>query len=87
MGSADGQYIFLSMVYAIRGEKEKALENLKLANQRGGKTVYVMKFRDFAIFEDIRDDPEFQEIVSAMEAKYQAEHERIRHWLEENDRL
>ena len=86
-GMADGQYIFLSMVYAMQGDKEKALENLKLANQRGAVTVYVLKFRNFAIFENIRDEPEFQEIVSAMEAKYQAEHEKVRQWLEENEML
>jgi molybdopterin converting factor small subunit len=38
-------------------------------------------------FDSIRDEPEFQQIVSDIEAKYQAEHERVRKWLEENDML
>ncbi len=33
------------------------------------------------------DEPEFQQIVRDVEAKYQAEHERVRKWLEENDML
>ena len=31
----------------------------------------------------IRNEPEFQKIVKDMESKYQAEHERVRKWLEE----
>jgi hypothetical protein len=29
----------------------------------------------------------YQKIVGDVEAKYQAEHERVRQWLEENDRM
>lgn len=39
------------------------------------------------LFDSIRDDPEFQQIVRDVETKYQAEHEKVRLWLEENDML
>jgi hypothetical protein len=39
------------------------------------------------LFDSIRDEPEFQQIVKEVEAKYQAEHERVMKWLEENDML
>jgi len=39
------------------------------------------------LFNPIRDEPEFQQILNEVEAKYQAEHERVRKWMEENDRL
>ena len=39
------------------------------------------------LFEGIRDEPEFQQIANDVEAKYRAEHERVRQWLEENDML
>jgi molybdopterin converting factor small subunit len=39
------------------------------------------------LFDNTRDEPEFQQIVRDVEAKYQAEHERVRQWLEENDML
>ena len=71
----------------MQDDKEKALENLKLINQRGAMNVFVMEFRNSPAFEDIRDDSEFQEIIGAMEAKYDPEHERIRQWMEENDHL
>ena len=35
----------------------------------------------------IRDEPEYQLIARDVEAEYQAEHERVREWLEENDML
>jgi len=39
------------------------------------------------LFESIRNEPEFQQIVRDVEAKYQAEHERVRKWLEEQGML
>ena len=39
------------------------------------------------LFDSIRGEPEFQQIARDVEAKYQAEHERVRKWLEENDML
>ena len=35
----------------------------------------------------LRNEPEYQEILKEMEAKYQAEHERVRKWLEEQGML
>ena len=39
------------------------------------------------IFDSIRNEPEFQQIVRDVEAKYQAEHERVKKWLEEQGML
>jgi hypothetical protein len=39
------------------------------------------------LFDSIRNDTEFQQILRNMEAKYQAEHERVRKWLEEQGML
>ncbi len=39
------------------------------------------------LFDSIRNEPEFQKIVRDVEAKYQAEHERVRKWLEEQGML
>ena len=47
----------------------------------------IATFKNDPLFDSIRDEPEFQQIVRDMEAKYQAEHERVRQWLEENDML
>ena len=39
------------------------------------------------LFDSIRNEAEFQQIVRDVEAKYQAEHERVRKWLEEQGML
>ena len=38
-------------------------------------------------FDSMRDEPEFQQILSEIVAIQQAEHERVRQWLEENDMI
>jgi hypothetical protein len=44
-------------------------------------------FKIDPLFDNIREEPIFQQIVRDVESKYQAEHERVRQWLEENDML
>ena len=81
-------YYDLAGVYAFRGEKEKAYENLRILNRIEDVPLFmvtVMK-RD-ELFESIRNEPEFQQITRNIEAKYMAGHERVRHWLEENEIL
>jgi len=83
-----GSYIYydLAGVYAFRGERDKAYENLRIFNQRERIPLWMVNLikRD-PLFDSIRDEEEFQQIVRDFEAKYQAEHERVRKWLEEND--
>ncbi len=81
-------YYDLASVYAFRGENDKAFENLIIFNQK--EQMHISEFTNIKhnpLFERIRDQPEFQQIVRDVEAKYQAEHERVRQWLEENDML
>ena len=47
----------------------------------------VLLFKIDPLLDRIRDEPEFQQILSDAEAKYQAEYERVRQWLEENEML
>jgi TolB-like protein len=80
-------YYDLAAVYAFRGEKDKAYENLRIYNnQRKIEILGIVNLIRFdPLFDSIRDEPEFQQIVRDMEAKYQAEHERVRKWLEERN--
>jgi len=82
-------YYDLAGVYAFRGEKEKAIYHLPQYNQiinRSSKPR-VWFFKNDLLFDSIKDEPEFQQIVRDVEAKYQAEHERVRKWLEEQGML
>jgi TolB-like protein/tetratricopeptide (TPR) repeat protein len=75
-------------MFACMGEKDKAFENLRLLSQIQHIPVWiVIQLKVDPLFNSIRDEPEFQQIVRDIETKYQAEHERVRQWLEENDML
>jgi TolB-like protein/Tfp pilus assembly protein PilF len=81
-------YYDMAAIYAFRGDKEKAYENLKIFNQRQGMPLWAVIFiKTDQLFNSIRNEPEFQQIVKDVEAKYQAEHERVRKWLEEQEKL
>ncbi len=81
-------YYDMAAIYAFRGEKDKAYENLKIFNQRQMMAIWLVNLiKNDPLFDGIREEEEFQQIVSDMEAKYQAEHERVRQWLVENDML
>ena len=81
-------YYDLAGVYAFRGNKEKAYENLRIFNQRQRISfVILIIMKNDLLFNSIRNEPEFQQIERDMEAKYQAEHERVRKWMEEQGQL
>jgi len=81
-------YYDLAAIYSFRGDAEKAIEYLRIFNQRETMEWWcVSMLKKDPLFKNIRDEPEFQQIFKDVEAKYQAEHERVRQWLEENDML
>jgi TolB-like protein len=81
-------YYDLAGVYAFMGNKIKAYENLKILNQRQRMPRWLVEYlKTDELFDGIRNEPEFQQIVRDVEAKYQAEHERVRKWLEEQGML
>jgi len=81
-------FFHLAAIYAFTGENDKAYENLRLLNQKQRMPLWmVVLFKDDPMFDSIRDEPEFQQIIKDIEAKYQAEHESVRRWLEEHDML
>jgi len=81
-------YYDLGGAYACLGEKQKAIHYLKECNKKRFFPLWwVIQWKVDPLFENIRDEPEFQQIVKDVEAKYQAEHERVRQWLEENEML
>ena len=74
----------LAGIYAYRGERQKAYEYLNVFRQISRPYEWIVTlFKNDPLFDSIRDEPEFQRIVLEVESKYQAEHNRIRQWLEE----
>jgi hypothetical protein len=86
--SSFNAYYDLAATYAFTGETEKAIENLRIWIARPVMDANIMWFfRTDPLFNPIRDNPDFQQIMNEAEAKYQAEHERVRQWLKDNDML
>jgi hypothetical protein len=81
-------YYDLAAVYAFTGETDEALANLQMFNQRLRMPLWVVTLiKNDPLLNSIRNEPEFQQIVRDIEVKYQAEHERVRKWLEEQGML
>jgi TolB-like protein/AraC-like DNA-binding protein len=77
-------YYDLAGIYAFRDERDKAYKNLRIFNKKPIMSSWMVSLiKTDPLFDSIRDEPEFQQIVRDVEAKYQAEHERVKKWLEE----
>ena len=77
-------YYDLAGVYAFRGDKEKAYKNLRIFNQSLIFPLWMVTLiKNDPLFDGMRSDAEFQQIQKDVEAKYQAEHDRVGKWLEE----
>ena len=83
-------YEQLAIAHIIRGEKVKAIENLNYCINLDNpeKEPYpLLEFFNFPWFDSIRNEPEFLKITSEMKTRFQAEHERVRKWLEVQGKL
>jgi len=79
----------LASVYAFRAEKEKAYEHLNLfLNNMKWKQMWVtILIKNDPLFDQLRPEPRFQEILKKVVSDYQAEHNRVGKWLEEQKML
>ena len=81
-------YYDLAGIFAFRNEKDKAYENLRIFNKKPIMSSWMVSLiKTDPLFGSIRNEPEFQQIIRDVEVKYQAEHERVRKWLEEKGML
>jgi TolB-like protein len=79
----------LAPLYALLGNKEKAYRTLDelLQMQDNLPVEWVNIIKHNPMYDGLRDEERFQKIVEHVEAKYQAEHERVRKWLEKTGRI
>jgi len=79
----------LAGVYAFLGETDTAYYYLEEFSKADYQISFVLDWLNFLdpLFESIRQEDRFQKLLRDMEDKYQAEHERVRRWLEENNML
>jgi hypothetical protein len=79
----------LAEIYAFLGKKDSAYKYLNIFKQYPYSTLYwwLTSIKNDPLFNGIRNEPEFQKIVRDIETNYQADHERVRKWLEEQEKL
>jgi TolB-like protein/AraC-like DNA-binding protein len=78
----------LAELYTLLGNKEKAYYYLDEVNKKPAFPLWwVVSFKYVPYFDSIRQEPRFQSILKEVEAKYQAEHERVGKWLKEKGLL
>ncbi|MGC1391679.1 MAG: hypothetical protein WA816_11630 [Bacteroidales bacterium] len=82
------EYYDLASAYAPIGDKDKAYKNLRILNQVQQVPLWMVTcMKTDPLFNSIRNEKEFQQIARDIEAKYKAEHERVRKWIEEQGML
>jgi hypothetical protein len=88
LGRAQCTLYSLAGLNAFRGDRDNAYGYLRQVNKRSRMPLYYIKIYKYnPLFDNIRDEPEFLQFLQDVEAKYQAEHERVGKWLEENGML
>ncbi len=78
----------LARIYSFKGDKGNAIKNLKLFSQNKNCEIWMLThIKNDPLFNNIRNEPEFYQIVNAIETNYGAVHERVRNWLESQGML
>jgi tetratricopeptide (TPR) repeat protein len=79
----------LASIFAFIGNRDLAYKHLHEFNKKDAMSIYVKNgYKEGNPYHlSIQDDPEFQSIRAEILAKFEAEHERVRQWLEENGML
>jgi len=81
-------YYDLAIVYAFLDNKEKAYQYLDKLNEVNTCQIrWIFYLKHDPPLASIRGEERFQKILQNYEAKYQAEHARVRKWLEEQGML
>jgi tetratricopeptide (TPR) repeat protein len=84
--SAQGYYAhaYLACIYSALNEKEKAIEYLKMLKKRKTDSrFWLLALKEYPMFDNIRNEPEFVDVLKDVEAKYQKEHDRVGKLLRE----
>jgi TolB-like protein len=83
-----GDYLNLARIYAFLGDNTKAYKYLDEVDRSGYfDLVAIIDTKHGPWFAGLSNEARFQKILQNMENRYQAEHERVRKWLEEQGKL
>jgi tetratricopeptide (TPR) repeat protein len=72
----------LALIYAILNDKQKSLQYLGMIKQSRSVTLnFINDLKTNPMFDNVRNEPEFQKIARELEKKYLEEHEKIKKLL------
>lgn len=75
----------VARAYSILGNQAKTLEYIEiLKNVQGVDSYMLNELKDWPAFDFVRDTPEFQEVLSTLEKRFNNTHEQIARMLEEH---
>jgi hypothetical protein len=81
-----GYFIADVRIYALQGEKQKALAALRQAIDEGWRSLWWYLLKQDPSLESLHDEPEFQAMVAEIEADMATQLERVRE-MERNGEL
>ena len=74
----------LAVYYLYRGDKDKAIDHLRLFSQEDNYRYWILLMPDDPLIESIKDDPEFRKVMHDIETKFWNRHEEIKAKLTED---
>jgi len=78
----------LAGTYAFLGDREKAYQYLDEVDKSSFYPLWwITLVKHDPLFNSLRNDDKFRKILQNMQTKFQAEHERVKKWLEEQKTL
>jgi len=78
----------LAVYYSYKGDTQKALEHLKLFSQQDNYQYWTILFLEMdPLVDNIKELPEFQQLMDAIEKKFWENHKKIKATLEEKKLL
>jgi hypothetical protein len=83
---ADGYWIADVAIYALQGNKQKALSALRQAIDEGWRVLWWYFLKHDSALESLHDEPEYQAMVAEIEADMAAQLARVRE-MERNGEL
>jgi hypothetical protein len=75
---------FLGSYYAYQKDTKKAIEYLKLFSNENNFQYWILFIETDPVFNEIKNLPEFKEIMRTINTKFQNTHEELKFMLEEN---
>lgn len=72
----------LALIYAIINDKQKSLQYLGMIKEsRSIPLNFINELKTNPMFDNVRQEPDFQKIIRELEKKYLEEHEKIKKLL------